>query len=73
MPLPISNIKWPPPPFDTVSAKYKELAAWYSGDPQALMSYYGSHVTSHSGERASQFYGGLVGAVSRISADIAKE
>jgi len=66
MPLPTSNIKWPPAPFDTVSAKYKELAAWYSGDPQALMSYYGSHVTSHSGERASQFYGGLVGAVSRI-------
>jgi|ERR1700742_8408 len=64
MPLPEPNSKWPPPPFDEVGLKLNEWAAWYSGDPQYLVSVYnggGAPVATRY-----QLYGGLVGWVARL-------
>lgn len=45
MPLPegsaTARIPWPPEPLDVVQDKLREWAAWYSGDPDQLATYYG--------------------------------
>lgn len=59
MPLPSESVSWPPTPAPEVS----EWAAWYSGDPEALATFYGGRtgVQNH----ANQLRGGVVGAIAR--------
>ena len=62
MALPLTNITWPPPPFDMVQDKYQEWAAWYSGEPQQIAALYSGNPVA----RQSQYYGGVVGKLSRF-------
>lgn len=62
MALPLTNITWPPPPFDMVQDKYREWAAWYSGEPQQIAALYSGAPVAHQ----SQYYGGVVGRVARF-------
>ena len=62
MPLPTSNTKWPPPPFDAVQDKYTEWAAWYSGESSQIAGVYSGIPVAHR----AQYYGGVVGKVARF-------
>lgn len=62
------NQKWPPLPA-VVDNKVREWDAWYSGDPSRLNKVYGGGtgqlLSPALRVRASQYAGGVVGAVSR--------
>lgn len=60
MPLPAENTAWPPASVPHI--ELSEHSAWYSGDPDALQTHYGSATpTTHT----SQLRGGVVGRVAR--------
>lgn len=62
MALPNSSTEWPPKPYDKITDDMETWAAWYDGDQETLATIYGRmNVT-----RASQWSGGLVGAMARF-------
>jgi hypothetical protein len=64
MPLPDSNIAWPPKALAPMRSGFDIWSAWYSGDTAALTDVYNTATTRPS-NRPSQFRGGVVGAVAR--------
>lgn len=64
MPLPDSNIPWPPPHVAELAPKWAEWSAWYSGNTTALADVYGPTLT---GERPSR--GGLLASIGRLGSD----
>ena len=65
MPLPQSNVSWPPEELAPIRKKMAEWDAWYRGDPEALGRVYGPG-SSRPATRPSQWRGGLVGAAARF-------
>ncbi|MFJ9353751.1 phage portal protein [Streptomyces mirabilis] len=56
MPLPIGGeIPWPPPELEPVAHKFTEWSAWYSGDSNALTSFY-ARAGSASTPTAQRFF-----------------
>lgn len=71
MPLPTSNIPWPPPAARAANDLYEKCGAWYSGDPDRLTALYGNAspfdgLDRKNYDRPGQHSGGLVGKVSRF-------
>lgn len=62
MPLPVTDIAWPPKPLETVTPKLNEWNAWWSGDVGKLESIY----RTTTAVRPSQQQGGVVGALGRF-------
>lgn len=67
MPLPDSNIVWPPLELDTIDLDMKRWSAWFSGDPHQLQEAYIHGRDHHHGARPrpSTYRGGLVGTIAR--------
>lgn len=55
VPLPVSNIAWPPPACVEADRHYRVWGAWYSGDPDQLQRVY--QVTNGIGAAVDQKYG----------------
>jgi len=68
VPIDYGDIEWPPAPCREPSRLYREYEAWYTGDTETLSSVYGgaAGLTGTLVNRASQYRGGLVGAVARF-------
>lgn len=67
MPLPESDISWPPKALATITPALSSWAAWYSGSPDDLGTAYGAVNASGPMERVrpAQFAGGVVGKAAR--------
>lgn len=66
MPLPTSNIAWPPAQLGTVAPSMDRWSAWFSGDPSQLERVYrAERTTTRPSDRPSTYRGGVVGAVAR--------
>lgn len=65
MPLPAQSIAWPPADLTAITAKQRELDAWYVGDPNTLHSVYQSS-SMQPFDRVSQRRGGVSGALARM-------
>lgn len=66
MPLPSSNMSWPPSELTVVRSKLSEWDAWYRGDPDELSRVYQGASQSRARNRPSQFRGGVTGALARF-------
>lgn len=72
LPLPDSNVKWPPPGYEVIQDTIAVWNAWYEASPQKLSDAYSGArpggAYSYQGAlnyRPAQFRGGAVGAVAR--------
>lgn len=70
MPLPAPDVEWPPKDYADALATIAEWAAWYSGDPEQLISVYGgtssSRPANYPANRPSQYRGGVLGRLARL-------
>lgn len=64
MPLPHSNIAWPPATLNDITPRLAEWSAWYEGSAESLRKTYSRQQTTLA--RPSQYAGGVVGAISRM-------
>ncbi|MCL4473552.1 MAG: phage portal protein [Actinobacteria bacterium] len=57
MPLPTNTTKmpWPPPDFTAIVQDMQMADAWYSGDPDKLMAYYGGAPSAALGKQDNSF------------------
>lgn len=70
MPLPETNVEWPPPATRPAKKRYERHAAWYEGDPEKLSRVYGDTISLGPPDpmvnvRPSQYQGGLTGFIAR--------
>ena len=65
MPLPASGIAWPPRQLAPITAKQRELDAWYVGDPADLHDVYQTG-NRQAFDSVSQRRGGVGGALARF-------
>lgn len=63
MSLPAPGTPYPPPSWQTITAKYHEWSAWWEGDNDLLTATYAGGPRP---ARQSQYSGGVVGAVARF-------
>lgn len=64
MPLPTSNVAWPPKRLGNILPTISRWDAWYVGDPDGLRKVYGQ--AARPAVRPGQLAGGVVGAASRF-------
>lgn len=65
MPLPTSNVTWPPPHLAPALESMHEWDTWWSGDPDRLESLYGGGSGVGPDPKKYQYAGGVIGKVAR--------